>query len=131
MGGVDPAVERLIRGGMSVEPSRGNMVQIVLDDKLQQVPADVGTYFAVSALNQSIQQLAVRMDAIHSHLAGRDHAKSAGRQRCILCTAESMTPEEVEELKQKIEASRPTTVPTEGHETDAIVAPGITQEKVE
>lgn len=133
---MDEQTERLIRAGLQPPPqqqSQDNYVNIIIDGQQQQVPADVGTYMAVSNVSAVLQQLIVRLDAIHAHLAGRDHAKSAGRQKCLMCQADALTPEQIEELRQQVEAQRAEQQNQNGeaHAVDAVVHPSITQEEQE
>jgi len=99
--------ERLIRAGLQPPATRPaeNMVTIIIDGKQQQVPADVGTYMAVSNLASMTQHLIMRLDALHAHLAGRDHARSAGRADCFICQTNSLTPEQIEEIRQQANGS--------------------------
>jgi len=102
-------LERMVKSGLEIPPQGGNqnMVQVQgPDGNPMQVPADVGTFFALNSLIQAFQQLNFRLDAIHEHLAGRDTPQSKSTKNCPICTARNLTPEQVEELKEQIAAQR-------------------------
>jgi len=102
-------VERLIKSGLEapVTNDQVNMVPIQgPDGSTMNVPADVGTFFAINTLVQQIQQMNFRLDALHAHAKAGSHPKSQGQRNCPICTAQNLTPEQVEELKQKVAEQR-------------------------
>ena len=98
-------LERLIQSAAQQQGSEP-LVNIILDGTQQQVPASVGTYFAVTSLSRILQQIELRLEALHAHASGGAHPKSKGAMKCPQCRLENMTPDEIAELNMAIQEAQ-------------------------
>jgi len=104
----DETLKRMVAAGLQPPNGSGEpMVQVQgPDGTVQPVPASVGCFLALGSLNQLVQQMNFRLDALHAHAAASSHPNSKAARACPVCTAQNMTPEQVEELKQKMEEAQ-------------------------
>jgi len=117
---VDEITQRLIAAGLDPGQSQQSEpgVPIVNAQGQQEVvPASIGTYHAVSQLAQMIAGLGVRLDAIHHHLASREHPSK--RQNCMLCVAQA------EQAKAIAEQESREINHKDGHRDAMVVAGGV------
>lgn len=94
----------MVKAGL--EPAPGatqNAVIVMRDGKPEKVPADVGVYLAVSQLASLVQQAVTLLSALHAHESAGIHPRNKAAQKCIVCRAESLTPEQVEEIQKQVE----------------------------
>ena len=108
---VDDVTERLIRAGLdpagAAPAPNVAMVPMGMPDGTQrEVPAEVGTYFAVVNLANMFQQMMVRLDGIHHHLAARAHPRSEEHATCNVCIAVDMARELAAEQKKTEEEQK-------------------------
>jgi hypothetical protein len=86
----------LIKSALQQQPT-GPFVEV---PGFGQVPAEVGVFLAVNNLAQVVQQLIMHIDAVHHHLAAKEHPKSASRRFCGLCQAQSEMAAKIKEIQE-------------------------------
>jgi len=92
----------MLTSGIGPAAPQEHMVEMVVDGRRDTVPVSLATYLMMGNLVQSLREIAMRLDALHAHAAGGSHPNSKAAKACVICTAQNMTPEQIEELKQQI-----------------------------
>ena len=55
------------------------------NNSLQRVTVDEGNFFLLQQIAFQIQQVNVRLEALHQHVRVKEHPRSAGRSTCPMC----------------------------------------------
>lgn len=98
----DREIREMLTSGIGPSAPQEHMVEMVVDGRRDTVPVSLATYLMMGNLVQGLREVAMRLDALHAHAAGGAHPNSKAAKACVICTAQNMTPEQIEELKQQI-----------------------------
>jgi len=76
---------------------------------MQEVPAEIGNFFMLQQITLQLQQVNVRLEALHQHIRVKEHARSAGRSTCPVCIVMDQAervPDPEGDVKEDIEKAK-------------------------
>jgi hypothetical protein len=79
-------IEGALRGGGAILTPMNGEQTIKVGDK--DVPVSVATFYAMDQMLGLMRELVIRTQAVHHHLAAREHPKSRTQQTCMVCMAQ-------------------------------------------
>lgn len=81
----DRELEKLLSGGTQVSME---VVEIPgPNNTLERVSIERGNFFMLQQVAAQLQQVNIRLEALHQHVRVKEHPRSMGRQTCPVCVA--------------------------------------------
>jgi hypothetical protein len=85
------------------------------NNSMQQVTVDEGNFFMLQQVAFQLQQVNIRLEALHQHVRVKEHPRSAGRSTCPMCISMDQikegtpvmdTPDPEGDVKEDIEKAK-------------------------